>query len=408
MKKPYEKILGSVQNTLLSPFEEGISPDQVKQTVLYLLTPYFNNLEILHELAAGVLVTEAVNLARISQNSWAKEMFVKVLSSYRTAYSIDKRACVKGCVEWYGDILNASSEYVSISNLSSTLTELSELTIKDFSYTVFRNLGALIEACFQPYLKELLLQIRISCAKQNSESGLREMALGAVVNELCNVSNYSELLTPKTWNLKLHQWRNISQHHNTHVENGKIIATYKISGSGTQQSVSLTREELLNLLKQVDLIFSVIRGAHGIFVVDSVSVEEFKAFANRDFSVRSDVKVFWLASSLATQGFELKDISISDKLVFAVIKDVMDAPLNEDLKDYKLKRMIHSTQFIYSIWFYFPAKTITIEHLDKQDSLKYLFSGRGNDCEKISREELPFEDLSKGLIFCSSAQSSSV
>ncbi|MBW4523219.1 MAG: hypothetical protein KME16_26565 [Scytolyngbya sp. HA4215-MV1] len=396
MRKPYEKILRSVQSTLLSPFEEGMSPEQIKQTVIYILTPYFTNLEILHELAAGVLVTEAVNVAKINNDPWARDMFAKVLCSYQTAYTSHKELCLQGCAESQDKILHASSEYVSMLNFSNDLTALAELSIEDFSYTVFRNIGSLIEACFQPYLKELLLQIRICRGKSNSAHGLEKLKLGSVVDELFNTSGYGELFAPSPWHIKLHQWRNISQHHNTFISESKINVNYEVSGS--QRSTSFTREELLDAFKKTHLIFSVLRGVRSIFIWNNV--QEFEPFFSQETSIRSDVKIFWLASSLATQGFELKDISVSDELVVAVIKDVTDTPSNEDIKNYKLKRMIHSTQLIYSIWFYFPAATIVVEHLDKQDNIRSKFSGRGSACEAISREEVPLEELIKGLIFC--------
>lgn len=391
MQLSHEKILNAVRGALLPFAEEGVSPDEIKQAIIYILSPHFVNQHVLHELAVDVLASEALNISRINSDAWTKSMFSRVLDDYQKAATLDKSACFSGCAEWLNKVLNSSSEYVSILNLNVSLDKLS---LEDFRYEVFRSIGALIEACLQPYLKELLLQVRIRRGKVNPAQGLESMKLGVVVGELYDTSGYSELFAPLPWGIKLHQWRNMAQHHRTRVENNKIIGTYDVGNN--EQEVTFTKEDLLSAFRRIHSILSILKGANSIFFIDNGN--EIRPYLKNTANVRAEVKIFQIASALATQGFDLQDISIEEKSVTAIIKDVTDTPPNEQITEYKRKRMIHSTLFVYEIWFYFPVDTVKIKHVDKQDNLRHTIVGKGSDCEAISRGEIPVNDLFKKLI----------
>lgn len=224
MSRSYDKILEDVRNTLLPPLAGEISPDEQKQFIIYLLSPYFVNQDILNEFAIDFLVPEAVNLVRINNDAWTKEMFSKVLTEYQTAANLNSTSCFAGCASWHSEIRHASSEYVSAMNLN---VDLAGLSLEDYKFVVFRNIGALIEANIQPYLRVLLLQNRICRGKADPTKNLKTMKLGVVVNELYQCSKYNEFFAPLPWGIRLHQWRNMAQHHQTRVEDNKIIGMYK-------------------------------------------------------------------------------------------------------------------------------------------------------------------------------------
>lgn len=387
MKSSYQRLLTDVRNTLLLSPEQGISPDEVKQAIIHVLSPYFLNQSVLAEAAIPILAPEAVNISRINQDAWAREMFIHVLEDYHKALVTDKAACLASCVSWHGQILHGSSEYVSILNLNQSLVDLS---LNDFRYEVFRTIGALIEANLQPYLKELLLQIRIRRRKPAPAQSLRNMKLGVVVNELYQLSGYKDLFAPPPWNIPLNQWRNMAQHHKTRVEKGQIIGTY-LSGR-SEQEIILSREELLNSLKKIQLILSILKGARSIFFVDHVKELE-QYFPVTVDNVRDDIKIFHLASSLATQGFDVKDISLNENSSIVILQDVTEHPTNESMVDYVRLRIIHSSQFVYVLWSYFPSNEITIKHMDKDGNLRCTIVGHGSDCEAVGREDIPFEEL---------------
>jgi len=374
MSHSYDRVLKEVRDTLLPLLEEGISLDEQKQVIVYLLSPYFVNQDILNEFAVDSLAPEAVNLVRINDNAWTKKMFPKVLAEYQTAVNLNSTSCFAGCASWHNEIRHASSEYVSAMNLNVDLTGLS---LEDYKYVVFRNIGALIEANIQPYLRELLLQNRICRRKADPTKNLKTMKLGVVVNELYQCSKYNEFFAPLPWGIKLHQWRNMAQHHQTRVEDDRIIGTYKQGDK--EKEIVLTRKELFDVLKRISSILLVMKSVYSIFIIDHVY--DLQPYITNTTNIRDDIKVFHMASAFATQGFDLQDISIEEKTITVILKDITPLPENENWLDYKRKRIIHTAQLICAIRSYFPADIIKIEHFDRQDNLRCKIMGKGSDCE---------------------------
>ena len=379
MKRTYKKALDGVrQKTPLLAFaEHGMSPDEIKQGIIDLLSPYFTNQGILEEMAIPVLAPEAVNVSRIEDDSWAKGMFTNILNEYRQAAALDIDMCFEGCAEWESQIQHGISEYWSGLYLE---VDKSDLNLEDFKYEAFRNIGMVIEACLQPLLKELLLQVRIRKSKANPDAGLEALDLGLAVGELIDTSGYPELVAPPPWNIRLNQWRNMAQHHKIRVENGLIVGGF---GKGSsEREVKFGRDELLNALKRIYSIFSVIKTARSIFLIDNI--KEFKPRV-KDIVMRADVHVLHLAASIATQGFELIDLTIEGNSVTAVIKDITDLPARE--------RMLHASQFVYPVWFDFPLDNVTVEFLDRLGDSILTINAKGSDCDEVKRKRITSGEL---------------
>lgn len=124
MKKSYEKLLAEVRSTLLASAKDGISPEEHKQVIIYLLSPYFENKNVLEELAIPLLSPEAVNIARISKDAWAINMFVNVLGDYHKAKKLDNNNCYSGIASFHPKIIHSNAEYVSLFNLNTNLNDL--------------------------------------------------------------------------------------------------------------------------------------------------------------------------------------------------------------------------------------------------------------------------------------------
>jgi hypothetical protein len=179
------------------------------------------------------------------------------------------------------------------------------------------------------------------------------------------------------------------------VENGLIIGTY---GKGSnEKAVKFKRDELFDALKRIFSIFSVIKTAASIFIVDNLSEYQLRV---KDVDVRTDVKILHLAAAIATQGFELIDISIGGHSVTAVVRDVTDAVAKE--------RMFHASQFVYPVWNHFPADEVMVEYFDKEGDLILTTVGKGSDCEEVSRKTIPFDEMANRVTFSLSEKGKSI
>jgi hypothetical protein len=172
----------------------------------------------------------------------------------------------------------------------------------------------------------------------------------------------------------------MAQHHKARVEKDLVIGTYGKGSTGRE--VKFTRLELLHALTRIFSIFSVIKTARSVFMVDNINeLQE----PSEDLDVRVEAKLVLLASSVATQGFELIDICIDKKAVTVVVRDVTSANNKE--------RMLHCSQFVYPVWTYFEADAVTVRYLDSQGDLVLTTTGRGSDCKEVASAVIPVEEL---------------
>jgi hypothetical protein len=386
MKRSFKKALdsGRKYNPLTFFIERGMSPGEIKEGIIELMSPYFTNQITLEQMAVTVLAPEAINLLKIEDDAWAKAMFTNVLGEYRQAAVSDKTACFEGSANWEAKILHGASEHWSAFYLHA---DLRELQLEEFKYEVFRSIGVIIEACLQPLLKELLLQVRIRRGKVNPAANLDTLELGLVVGELFDTSGYPELFAPPPWNIRLNQWRNMAQHHKTRIENGLIVGTYGVGSN--EKEVRLKQDELFDAGKRISSIFSIVRTARALFLLDNLN--EFQPRVG-NIDLRADISIFHLASSIAVQGFELVDLSTDGgTAVTAIVKDITDEPAE--------KRMFHASQFVYPVWIYFPADKVTVEYYDKSGRLILTTVCKGSDCEEVSQKVIAFEELSNRVEF---------
>ena len=364
---------------MLTLAELGLAPEEVKQGIIEVLTPYFEHKEVLQDSATGILAPEAVNVMKFSNDPVAYRAFENVLNMYRTAASTDEEACWKCCAESENDILRGISEFWSLFFLEA---DKGDLPTDECRYETFRNIGAILEASLQPLLKSLLLQVRITRGKGGPHSDVRSLTLGTVVGELHDIRTFTEFLAPPPWGVRLNQWRNMAQHHRSWVNDGMIVGSY--GKEPNEKEIVLSKVELAAAFQQISFILAAVRSAHTIFVIDNADkVQPYLTLA----SPRVDIKVFSLATALATQGYELKDLKVEDNFVTATIRDASP--------DSTQQRMAHATQFVYPIWCYFPEDLVEARYEDRTGTLKLIITAIGTDCKAIFDEEIPFESLAR-------------
>lgn len=379
------KLLQSIRkdSDYLSMLEQGASPADVKQSIISILAPYFENGHILDELAIVVLAIDAVSVSKFQNDKWALDMFSNVLKVYRKALAINKKHCLDTGARWQEKIVHGTSEYVS-----SFLLEVDkeELPLQEFRYEVFRNIGGNIEASIQPLLRELLIQVRVGRGKTNPDAGVDTMDLGLVVGELFDTSGYPELFAPPPWNIRLNQWRNMAQHHKTRVEKQEIIGTYGLGSN--EREVRFTRDELFNALMKIHSILAVMKTARSIFYTDNIKEMRLRVTKT---DLRPEHLMFHMAVSLATQGYELQEFSQDEDSVKAILVDVTESPTRS--------RLAHFSQFVFPIWQFFPSKIISTQLFDKNGILLLTVTARGEDCEAVSKGEIQLITLAEQVDF---------
>lgn len=360
--------------------EAGAQPEEIKQFVIDTLLPYFENHDVVKELAIDVLAPEVVNIYKTKLNPSVDAGFNFVLQLYRRAKLSEANASLNACANAEGDISAGLAHYWSCMYLEQ---EKAELEIHEFAFECFRLMGTLIEACIQPFLRDLLRQTRIVRGK--SPTLPTNMSLGNLVGELFDTLGFPELMAPSPWGIRLNQWRNIAQHHRTRVEANRIVGTY--GEHPNEQEVSLSRSELMEALRTIAAIFNAIKLARTIYFIDNL--QQLKPLL-RDMSLREDARLLSLVTAISSQGFRVTNIQLSES----------EATLElSDLQSPSERRVIHASQFLLPLWAETERACLKVVYSNQTGDYVAEFETTGEACSLLDREETTIEQYLQQVSF---------
>ena len=382
--KVHEKLIASIRahSPYLSWAAEGRTPDEVKAETLAILRPHFQNPSVLTDVPISILAHEAVSISNIQVDAWASSMLAGVLAEYREALAQDQRESVAALEAWDEPIARAMSEFMSLylMEVDKTGLELDELRLE-----VLRNVGGLLEACVQPQLKALLHQIRIRRRRKTDVEDILALKFGAAVEELHQTLRAPGIVEPPPWDIKLHHWRNVAQHHSATIQNGRIVCNYRI-GKVTHQ-IELTRDELVAVARKMQEVLGIVRTARSIFIADNVVALR----GRRVVEPRPEILFFQFAVGIATQGFNIVDVDVSGDVAHLHVQDATD-------QDARL-RGVHASQFLVGTWAHFHRPLVRVTYIDKSGRKCLEAAASGADCEDVSEERVTFETLEDLVIF---------
>jgi len=367
----FEKLLTSLQeySSLRDVFSAGITPDDVKKSIIGILGPHFENQTVLEELAVPALLPEAMTVAHLMQHSWAYDGYCKSLDMYHSAHTSTRGTSIGLCASWEEDIEEGLHHYWSAFQLQ-------------FASECFRTIGMLIEAGIKPHLYDLLGQLRIAKGRRVSKAELLQTSLGQVVGELIRITELADLLAPPPSHIRLNQWRNIAQHHSFRVEGNEVICRY-----GTEPRVStvhLMRNEVYQVLDNTMNANRAFKSARTVFLIDNLADARPHILQGTQ-NLRPEQEILSFASASATQGFEVIDISITPEAAIALLHDMTTLDPN--------KRRFHASQLLHELWVCTQRNTISIEYREKDGTPNLISEVSGQDCDRLTRGEIDLEEF---------------
>ncbi len=367
----------NVNNPILRIFSEYGTPQEVKNFALSVLAPYFRDQGMLNTLALPVLVTEAVNVARLQSTPAHDAILRRILDIYRKASAVDSAASRAAVVYWEASMGMGQDDYISLWNLDF---DSSTLPLLDFRFDVFRKIGSLIEAVIQPYLRELLCQLNICENRRLSVDYTAALKLGKVVNWIKKTPSLEELVCPEPWRVSLHHWRNMAHHKKTRVEGNEIVGVFGLSPN--EKEIRLSKTALAQVLSCINARLSILKGARALYCADSHVAQKEPAQCPPS---RPEVALFLLHSAMASQGFQLVSVNQGDRQVRAVIRD---CSLNTDSL-----RAAHASQFVYMLWRYHRCDTVELALMDSAAKGCARFRAHEQDLLQVEDGSIPFEEL---------------
>lgn len=366
-------------SAVLQAFEAGLTVDQFREVVYETLRPEFRNQDSLERYGIELLTVEATNVSKIRQRPQSNDLYRACMSLRTSLLSKDQDCCAQVCSLWEQEIGAGLALYWNSARLE---VSKEDLTLDEFAYEAFRNIGSLLEATMQPYLRELLhIHRQNTIASKASKEDISALDFGTVVSQLEAGPLTSGLLRPQPWNVPLNQWRNIAQHYSIASDGTTISCKY---GKRNSLELRLTRAELWDALSSIFSLHLAIRTAHTIFFLDhGRSLSKYcKGFARKD----SDVQ-FQLLVGAASQGFEVTSLDVTPELSKAVLRDCTDLE--------PTARGIHASQFILGLWQVTKSERVEVHYITKAGRYHLHASTLGAHCALVDSGERDMRYLAK-------------
>ncbi len=146
-------------------------------------------------------------------------------------------------------------------------------------------------------------------------------------------------------------------------------------------------------MRSIFNIYNVFLNVELVYVFDNLPEYQaaLTAAGIADTSLREEASILDLFAGINSQGFKIIDFSKDDTGCKLTVQDMTDG----DIK----RRAIHSSQFLYSLWFYTQSPQLSVEYRLKNGQ-SYLISRTNKDvCEKIGNNERGIEYLAEKVEF---------
>lgn len=374
-----------------SPFEafyqRGIKPNEIKDAIIESLYPYFENKTRLIEYSMTWLIAGWVNFSKFNTNPWHMEKFQKCLTFLNKAKN-NNVPCFSVIADWLPEFNEGLTRFWSFKRLSQDLSMLNKY---EFLEESLKLIGQVLEGITKNYFNFMLHVSRLSRGKKTTKDNIKNLDLGVVINELINSTDFPELLSPPPRGIKLNDWRNIAYHHNAKVKGDEYVCWY--GKAPNLKEFSIDRGELLETIRFIININNLFRNLEFIFIFDNLPEcqLEIEKKGGSSPELRQEVKLLELFSGVNSQGFKIIDYQEELNCSKLTIQDLTDADIRE--------RACHSSQFLYTLWFYTSSEKVMIEYRLKNGK-PYLISKTDESvCNKIAKNEKGLDYLAEKVEF---------
>lgn len=352
-------------------YDFGLTPDDIKVSIIDSFAPYFSNQDNLKKYAISDLTSNwLAYLSVYKEDPDSLKLIDNILDVFNGAKEKNKILAIKSYAQWMPEITQSISRFWSLHNNQK---KLHQLCIEDFVEESLHVIGQTIEGLSKSFFKLILQLNKIKRNEHFDIAVIKQKDLGVVIDELINTSELSELLILQPHDIRLNQWRNIAYHHNSKIVNNEIFCSFNKSGEVFE--FKITRQELSEILKRILLIFKLMRISETIFGFDNLErvQSEISKLDKTSINIREDAKLLDFYSGIESQGFKIVELKTSEKKSTLILKDL------EPYGDFT-RRAIHSSQFLYSLWLFTESEYLQVEY--------HLFNG-----EKFFTSEIDNEDF---------------
>jgi hypothetical protein len=356
-------------------YEEGLTHSQVKEFVIVLFKPYFKNHDFFDNNPIDLYLDTWVNFFSFR----TKEQFKfteQIIDFYNQALSQDETYTLNTSIEYGNEFAEGLSKFWTFLNSEKKQSEFFE--IEDYHNYLLQSIGLVVEGASKPLLKELYQLNKFISGNTITKEVVSGYDLGVLVDYL-ERTNFKDLFRPKPLNLKVSQLRNISYHHNANLQkDGTIKCSYGKGTNKVEFDTTLTDLELT--LQNVLYYYNAIKLAREIFLWDNYEkIKPLRAHLTENPKLRQEGMAAAMYIAINREQFKIVSLKTDDKNAYLVVQDTLSGS--------EKARAIHSSQFLYNLWWYTDKENLKVEYKDKEGRTRLNSSTTSDICERIGKGE---------------------
>lgn len=353
---------------------KGYTTRDIKESILNVLSPFFDNKEALHKFACeGQMLSIFEFFIKYHYDEAFVDGINHVLKCYKDAYHTNKN-------EFWDIVLCSYDKMVNDENKMWTVRKKVVNIDSDDVYekiiTYMNHIGANLEITAKHITQELYALICISKNKNVDYTAICKLDFGVVINNILNQNLLNNELITLPSQIKLSEWRNIAYHHSYSVSGNKLKCFY---GKKIVKDIELTMEEFESYVYQIIRTCNIFTIARCIFVFDyNFDIPKNYKLNKADF--REPMMIDQLRIALLGQQFNLCNIQVDcDKIEV----DFFDLLVNANTKD----RTIHCSQLLYQIWKVWKRPEVVINYFNNDGNKVCRLNIKGDVCEAYFKGE---------------------
>lgn len=381
-----------IVDMLYDSVDAGYTPSEIKESVVKLLGPFFNNTEMLVQHACS---SEILSVYEFMIRYYYDPAFLlgvsDALNCYNAAYKIAPDDTLKV-------ILSTLKDFSQKENLMWTIRNQTPNNPPEDYYDAviayMDHIGATLEIGTKHIFYELYVLIKLIQGKKSDYDKIQEYDFGVILSNILAQGYFDKMLRTSPISIKLSDWRNIAYHHSYSLEHEEIICTY----GKKRNSFKINLEQLKQYTHQIIRASNIFNIARCIFVFDKFDkIQCYKEIEQEPIIFRRPLLIQNLKVSLASQGFELHDYSENVDLLKVILCDLLN---DGQLSAAEVQnRKIHSSQFLYNFWCVFKKKHLSILYCDKSGDKSFYSSVDGDVCQNIQDGKVEFSYLAQKVEF---------
>jgi len=389
--KKFENILTDLKekSPLNFLYDNGYTPETVKQEIITTLNPYFKDSKSLEEYAIKFLVSDWIEFLKIKAfHNDSEKLITDIISHYNSAKSKDSIAVFTAINSLMPLQVEAGNKFWSFLKLE---LDKSKLDFEEFVQTSMKDISDIVEGIMKVLLYENLVIDRINRNKPIDIGKIKMLDLGVIVEELATNSPFGKIFRVQPENLKLSDWRNISAHHNHKlILDNKILCEY--GSKENRKFIEISRDELFDRVKKIHYTLQLLNISHKFFCFDNLKDIIKVHPISEENNGRDEIGFLMFASSVYSQGFGIESIDYQkDGDAVMVLRDLTDGEPKS--------RGIHASQLVYPLWFIANSNTSKIEFRTKEGQTYLKAQTTKEVCEKIKSGEKKLEYLAEQVKF---------